>query len=79
MSRRSAMNSHSYLAESENKLVKSTENSVEMKIQDVVGAQEKTWRIVRTYKSQFSCREAVERLIKIHANTKEDATCPRKK
>lgn len=67
------------MAESENKLVKSTENSVEMKIQDAVGAKERAWKIVRTYQSQFSCREAVERLIKIHADTKEDAAWPRKR
>jgi len=60
-------------------LVKSTENSVEMKIQDEVDDKEKTWKIVRIYKSQFSCSEAVERLVKIHANTQEDVPCQRKK
>lgn len=29
------------------------------------------WRVVRCYKSKFSCMEAVERLIRIHSNTKE--------
>lgn len=69
----------SYFAESENKLEKSTKNSVEMKIQDVVEEKEKTWKIVRIYKTQFSCSEAVGRLVKIHVNTKENVPCQRKK
>lgn len=50
-----------------------------MKIQDEIESREKTWTIVRSYKFQFSCIEAVERLIKIHMDTKEDVLCQIKK
>lgn len=31
----------------------------------------KKWRVIRSYKSKFSCIEAVERLMKIHIRPKE--------
>lgn len=70
--------SDSYSAEPENKLVKNTEISAGMKNQDD-NEGKRTWTIVRSYKSQFSCIEAVERLIKIHMDTKEDMSCQKVK
>ena len=74
-----SINSDSYLTESGNKLVKNTENFVGMKSQDGVESQKKTWTIVRSYQAQFSCREAMERLIKIHIDMKEAVSCQSKK
>lgn len=60
-------------------MVKNTENFAGMKRQDGVENQKKTWTIVRSYQAQFSCMEAMERLIKIHMDTKEAVSCQSKK
>lgn len=71
--------SDTYSPASENRLIKSTENLVRMKSQSEMEGKEPRWKIVRIYKGQFSCVEAIERLIKIHMDTKEDAACQTKK
>lgn len=62
----------SYSVNEENMLLKNRMDSDEMS--HPVSAKSKTrkWKVVRKYRSKFSCAEAVERLIEIHSNTRED-------
>ena len=63
----------SYSISSENTLLESAADLLDMKNQIEVKKQKvNTWAVVRSYQSKFSCAETVERLIKIHSVTKEE-------
>lgn len=62
----------SYSDDTDNMLLKSNHmDSAEMTHQIGSKSRAKKWKVVRSYTSKFSCIEAVERLIKIHSDTKE--------
>ncbi len=61
----------SYSDDADNMLLKSNMDSTSMSHQISSKSKTKKWRVVRSYTSKFSCMEAVERLIKIHSDTKE--------
>lgn len=62
---------HSYQTEAENMLVENQTEPVSMDNQNKKNSDSRVWRIERKYLSQFSCREAVERIIKVHCGVKE--------
>ena len=66
------LGSVSYSISSENTLLESAADLLDMKNQKKDKKQKvNTWAVVRSYQSKFSCAETVERLIKIHSVTKE--------
>ena len=67
------LGSVSYSISSENTLLESATDLLDMKNQIEVKKQKvNTWTIVRNYQSKFSCTVVIERLIKIHSATKDE-------
>ena len=61
----------SYQTETVNMLVENQAEPVNMDSQNKENPNSREWRIEREYISQFSCREAVERIIKAHCGAKK--------
>ncbi len=61
---------NAYPLEIVNSVYKEEENVAKMENETV--HNKKVWTVTRTYNGLFSCEEAVERLIKVHLDTKEE-------
>lgn len=62
---------NSYSVDEENMLLENRMDSDGMPHQISAKSKKKKWRVVRSYRSKFSCMEAIEKLIEIHSHTKE--------